>query len=62
MPGGATTPRTCGTVGMSNPASLSVGTFGYAASLLSVTCAITRMLPPRMCSPASCGSITIMLT
>src|SRR5260221_561490 len=62
MPGGATTPRTCGTEGTSKPASLSVGASGKPARRFSLTCASTRMLPARICSPASEGSITIMLT
>src|SRR4051812_9774869 len=47
---------------MSKPASFSVGTFGKPGRRLSATCASTRILPARMCSPASAGSITIMLT
>src|SRR4051812_14324604 len=47
---------------MSKPASFSVGTLGKPGRRLSVTCASTRMLPARMCSPASAGSMTIMLT
>ncbi len=39
-----------------------VGTLGNAERRVSFTCASTRMLPARMCSPASFGSMTIMLT
>src|SRR5882672_8386534 len=62
IPGGATMPRTCGTTGTSNPASLSVGAFGNPGRRCSLTWASTRMLPARMCSPASSGSITMMST